>query len=83
MDLVKVFSDFSRMEKSCLPDLDSAVSDLSACSLVGFWASLSWLVLVHCERKTLLAGWFGLVETNKQTDCISLIFHHKSLWRFL
>jgi len=37
------------------------------CSLVGFWAGLGWLVLVYCERKTLLAGWFGLAETNKRT----------------
>jgi len=28
---------------------------------------LGWLVLVCCERKTLLAGWFGLAETNKRT----------------
>ena len=28
----------------------------SACSLVGFWADLGWLMLVYCERKTLLAG---------------------------
>ena len=27
---------------------------LTACSLVGFWAGLGWLVLVYCERKTLL-----------------------------
>jgi len=40
----------------------------AACSLVGFWAGLGWLVLVYCERKTLLAGWFGLAETNKRTD---------------
>jgi len=39
----------------------------SACSLVDFWAGLGWLVLVYCERKTLLAGWFGLAETNKRT----------------
>jgi len=32
----------------------------AACSLVGFWAGLGWLVLVYCERKILLAGWFGL-----------------------
>jgi len=38
-----------------------------ACSLVGFWAGLGWLVLVLCERKTLFVGWFGLVETNKRT----------------
>ena len=40
-----------------------------ACSLVGAGAGagLGWLVLVFCERKTLLAGWFGLVETNKRT----------------
>jgi len=38
-----------------------------ACSLVGVGAGLGWLVLVFCERKTLLAGWFGLVETNKRT----------------
>jgi len=24
-------------------------------------------VLVFCERKTLLVGWFGLAETNKRT----------------
>jgi len=24
-------------------------------------------VLVYCERKTLLAGWFGLAETNQRT----------------
>jgi len=29
---------------------------------------LGWLVLVFCERKTLLAGWFGLAETNERTD---------------
>jgi len=28
---------------------------------------LDWLVLVFCERKTLLADWFGLAETNKRT----------------
>jgi len=39
----------------------------SACSLVGFWPGLGWLVLVCYERKTLLAGWFGLTETNKRT----------------
>jgi len=39
----------------------------TACSLVGFWAGLGWPVLVYCERKTLLAGWFGLAETNKRT----------------
>ena len=36
-----------------------------ACSLVGADAGFGWLVLVFCDRKTLLAGWFGLVETNK------------------
>jgi len=35
--------------------------------LVGFWAGLGWLVLVCCERKILLTGWFGLDETNKRT----------------
>jgi len=40
---------------------------LTACSLVSLWAGLDWLVLVCCERKTLLAGWFGLAETNKRT----------------
>jgi hypothetical protein len=35
--------------------------------MVGFWTDLSWLVLVYCERKTLLADWFGLAETNKRT----------------
>jgi len=39
----------------------------TACSLVGFWAGLGWLVLICCERKTLLAGWFELAETNKRT----------------
>jgi len=39
----------------------------SACSLVGVGAGLGWLVLVFCKRKTLLAGWFGLAETNKRT----------------
>jgi len=38
-----------------------------ACSLVGFWADLGWLVLVYCERKILLADWFGLAKTNKRT----------------
>ena len=28
----------------------------AACSLVGFWADLGWLVLVYCERKILLVG---------------------------
>ena len=41
-----------------------------ACSLVGAGAGLGWLVLVFCERKTLLADWFGLAETNKRTDWI-------------
>ena len=41
-----------------------------ACSLVGAGAGLGWLVLVFCERKTLLAGWFGLAETNKRTGCL-------------
>ena len=44
---------------------------LWACSLVGFWADLGWLVLVYCERKTLFAGWFGLAESNKRTGCIN------------
>ena len=38
-----------------------------AYSLVGAGAGLGWLVLVFCEKKTLLAGWFGLAETNKRT----------------
>jgi len=38
-----------------------------ACSLVGFWVGLDWLVLVYCERKTLLTSWFGLAETNRRT----------------
>jgi len=38
----------------------------SACSLVGFWAGLSWLVLICCERKILLTDWFQLTETNKR-----------------
>ena len=38
-----------------------------ACSLVGAGAGLGWLVLIFCEKKTLLAGWFGLAETNKRT----------------
>ena len=38
-----------------------------ACSLVGFWVGLGWLVLIYYERKTLLAGWFGLAETNQRT----------------
>jgi len=29
---------------------------LSVRSLVGFWAGLSWLVLIYCERKALLTG---------------------------
>ena len=28
----------------------------STCSRVGFWADLSWLMLVYCERKTLLTS---------------------------
>jgi len=28
-------------------------------------------MLVYCERKTLLAGWFGLAETNKRTGCLA------------
>ena len=43
------------------------VKRLMPCSLVGAGAGLGWLVLVFCERKTLLAGWFGLAETNKRT----------------
>jgi len=39
-----------------------------ACSLVDAGAGLGWLVLVFCERKTLLANWFGLAETNKRTS---------------
>jgi len=39
----------------------------SACSLIGFWAGLGWLVLIYCEKKTLLADWFELVETNERT----------------
>jgi len=42
-------------------------STYRVCSLVGAGAGLGWLVLVICERKTLLAGWFGLAETNKRT----------------
>jgi len=29
---------------------------------------LGWSVLVWCERKILLAGWFGLAETNQRTE---------------
>ena len=36
-----------------------------ACLLVGFWTDLGWLVLIYCERKILLAGWFGLAETKE------------------
>ena len=43
-----------------------------ACSLVGAGTGLGWLVLIFCERKTLLAGWFGLTETNKRTSCMKL-----------
>ena len=43
------------------------VKSQAAYSLVGLWAGLGWLVLVCCERKTLLAGWFGLAETNERT----------------
>ena len=43
------------------------VKSQAAYSLVGLWAGLGWLVLVCCERKTLLADWFGLAETNKRT----------------
>ena len=43
------------------------------CSLVAFWAGLGWLVLVYCERKILLAGWFELVETNKRTGWMSVV----------
>jgi len=39
--------------------------------VVGAGAGLGWLVLVFCERKTLLTGWFGLAETNKRTGCKS------------
>ena len=42
----------------------------SAYSLVGFWAGLDWLVLVLCERKTLLVSWFRLIETNKRTESL-------------
>jgi len=36
--------------------------------LLGFGQSMSsLLVLIFCERKTLLADWFGLAETNKRT----------------
>jgi len=28
---------------------------------------LGWLVLICCEKKTLLPDWFGLAETNKRT----------------
>ena len=39
--------------------------------MVGAGACLGWLVLVFCERKTLLAGWFGLAETNKRTGWLN------------
>ena len=45
--------------------------NLWACSLVGAGAGLGWLVLIFYERKTLLAGWFGLAKTNKRTGCLS------------
>ena len=45
----------------------NVVKGQRACSLVGAGAGLDWLVLIFCERKTLLAGWFGLAETNKRT----------------
>jgi len=38
-----------------------------ACSLVGAGVDLGWLMLVFCEKKTLLAGWFELAETNQRT----------------
>ena len=37
--------------------------------LVGAGAGLGWLVLVFCERKTLLAGWFGWLKlTSEQAE---------------
>ena len=51
-------------------DSQKLMLTLWACSLVGAGAGLGWLVLVFCERKILLAGWFGLAETNKRTCCI-------------
>jgi len=51
-------------------DVATSTSSFSACSLVGFWIGLDWLVLIYCERKTLLAGWFTLAETNQRTWCL-------------
>jgi len=42
---------------------------LTPCSLVGDGAGLGWLVLVFCERETLLVGGISLAETNKRTRC--------------
>jgi len=52
---------------------DNVDLQLRACSLVGAGAGLDWLVLVFCERKTLLAGWFELAETNKRTGCKNIM----------
>ena len=40
---------------------------ITGLSLVGASAGLGWLVLIFCERKILLAGWFELAETHKRT----------------
>ena len=49
----------------------ATTTSLSPCSLIGAGAGLGWLVLVFCERKTLLAGWISLAETNKRIGRIS------------
>ena len=53
-DLFETDPSVSSVER-CAPQ--EAASTVSwPCSLVGAGASLDWLVLVFCERKTLLAG---------------------------
>ena len=62
-----IYSDIVNVQNTTyLNTLDLAHSSTSACSLVGFWTGLGWLVLICCERKTLLADWFGLIETNQR-----------------
>jgi len=85
--LVTLFLSIVRAKVIKEKEHNDGLCSLWACSLVGVGAGLGWLVLVFYERKTLLAGWFGLAETNKRTGYLAFYrskraltyYHYKNL----